>query len=116
MESDPLGLFGGSLSTYGYVGGNPISRIDPQGQSIGGAAAVVVVVYACVALYCEVQGTTNCGKKYPDHRDPLSPERSSYLQCIGNVSTICATMGAFSGDPIGSTAGEIGGQVGKTIK
>jgi len=32
VESDPLGFGGGQLSTYAYVGGNPVSRIDPSGN------------------------------------------------------------------------------------
>ncbi len=30
-ESDPIGLSGGSFSTYAYASGNPISRVDPLG-------------------------------------------------------------------------------------
>src|SRR5205085_2479093 len=30
-QSDPIGLAGGSLSTYGYANGNPLSQVDPTG-------------------------------------------------------------------------------------
>jgi uncharacterized protein RhaS with RHS repeats len=31
VESDPIGLKGGSYSTYTYVGGTPVDEVDPSG-------------------------------------------------------------------------------------
>ena len=31
LQSDPMGLFGGSFSTYSYVGGNPLRKYDSTG-------------------------------------------------------------------------------------
>jgi len=35
VESDPIGLMGGSYSTYSYVGANPLYWIDPLGLKPG---------------------------------------------------------------------------------
>jgi RHS repeat-associated protein len=41
-QSDPIGLAAGSLTTYGYAGGNPLVYIDPKGlSSLGDAGAIL---------------------------------------------------------------------------
>jgi RHS repeat-associated protein len=42
IQSDPLGLAGGSNSTYGYADGDPVTNQDPTGQFVFPAPAVPV--------------------------------------------------------------------------
>jgi RHS repeat-associated protein len=55
-ESDPIGLAGGSYSTYSYANGNPSSNVDPTGRFVPpttlnpATAAVTVAGYGGYAL------------------------------------------------------------------
>jgi len=41
-QIDPIGLNGGSFSTYAYVGNNPLINIDPMGHQVGNPVVTIV--------------------------------------------------------------------------
>ena len=115
VESDPIGLDGGSFSTYSYAGDNALSFADPSGEQIAIEGPAVVIGGIAVACYltnaCQdaAQGLQNMYSRSRGKSDPVSGLKpvNPGRDCNGKCNACPANQfWEAPGDAHGSTGGK----------